>query len=111
MFCRVFQRAAGSAAGGAAHDQEELDQQAFLHAYDTGAVLLRRHEQAGAPILDARLDAEAAPGHLMRICLEQQRLAKGPLATSAEAAGAYTWQILCPIGQWNLRMMESAATV
>ena len=81
MSCRVFQHVSGAKMS-AYEDTEE----AFKVAYDLGERLIRRHQEAGA-VLPALLDGQTATGHLMRICLEQQRLSQGSAATSAEAAG------------------------
>jgi hypothetical protein len=80
--CRVFRHVAGAQGSASELDSREV----FKHAYDLGALLMSKHASAGG-VLPSEVDAHTASGHLMRICLEQQRLSEAPAATSSDAAG------------------------
>ncbi len=80
--CRVFRHVAGAQDGAGQLDSRMV----FKHAYDLGALLISKHASAGG-VLPPELDERTAAGHLMRICLEQQRLSEAPAATSSDAAG------------------------
>lgn len=85
QMCRVFRQVAGAQGG----DNELDTKEVFKHAYDLGALLMSKHAIAGG-VLPSELDQHTAAGHLMRICLEQQRLSEAPAATSSDAAGVHS---------------------
>ena len=78
--CRVFRQLAGEQA-----EAEEFPS-TFLSSYALSTRLQSMHMQAGGS-LPASLDAELAPGHLLAVCLEEQRLVQAPPASSSEIAG------------------------
>ena len=58
----------------------------FLAAYSLSTSLQRRHAEAGG-CLPATLDNELAAGHLLAVCLEEQRVVQAPAPSSSEMAG------------------------
>ena len=78
--CRVFRHLAGEA------PQPEEFSGPFQTAHALSTSLQGQHGQAGG-CLPADLDAALAPGHLLAVCLEEQRLVQAPAASSSEAAG------------------------
>ena len=81
--CRVFRHLAGEQA----HQEDFLG--TFMTSYALSMSLQRMHTQAEGS-LPASLDAALAPGHLLAVCLDEQRLVQAPPANSSELAG------LCP---------------
>ena len=80
--CRVFRHLSGEQA----QQQDFLG--TFLTSYALSMSLQRMHTQAQRS-LPARLDAALAPGHLLAVCLEEQRLVQAPPASSSDIAGRY----------------------
>ncbi len=80
--CRVFRHLA----------DEQAQQQdffgTFLTSYALSMSLQRMHTQAQGS-LPASLDAALAPGHLLAVCLEEQRLVQAPPNSSSDLAGLY----------------------
>jgi hypothetical protein len=76
----VFRHLAGE------QGQQEDFPTTFLAAYSLSTSLQRRHAEAGG-CLPATLDNELAAGHLLAVCLEEQRLVQAPASSSSEMAG------------------------
>lgn len=74
--------------------QQEDFPAAFLTSYALSMSLQRMHAQAKGA-LPASLDAALAPGHLLALCLEEQRLVQAPPASSSEIAGPCCAKVSC----------------
>ena len=88
--CRVFRHLAGEQV------QQEDFPGTFMSSYALSTALQHMHAQADGS-LPASLDAALAPGHLLAVCLEEQRLVQAPPASSSEIAGLHICCNLSPL--------------